>query len=645
MRGELSDQTLKLLLRAIAAGLGRARALVTSRYPLVDLRDWEKRGYRHTQLDDLSPDAAVAVLRGWEVIGEDTALRAAAEQVGCHALSVAVIGSYLQSFAGGQIEAVKEFDLDAVTGEDPKAAKLARVLASYAQRLPAEERELLVRLSVFPRGVTLDLLAIVIGAGGEVAGLLVNAGPRLVMLLHGLHKRGLVFHYRKDDTVTWTAHPFLRDNFRKLLGCPAERVFEVVAESLGAGLEKRPKEKPTEPEVLDRYERLIEATRLAGREQEAFDLYWHGMGGYRNLGWILGEYERGFRILSAFSPTGRPEELGPTLGLRSRMLLATALALFAFRLGRLSAAWAIHRLVFGWNKTLASPKDSSVGLRNSSGLTFAIGRLAEALELADEALSEARAAREDTGCAYSLSYRAMAAHALGRLAAGRADFVASTESNGKMLSSIWGAWQARHFLDLGEFAQTRTIVEYGMTTASKYGWNQDYPLFHALLARIELAEDGNPVPNIESIRAWTSRTGDMQSIIEAHLLSALHLLTSGDAQAALGEAETGLVHAVSCGFGLLRIELLVTLARIHLAWPDAPRAIQSAREALDLATHPDCGYAWGEADAAQVWGEAYFANREFELARRAFTRALEVRRRIQHPKVAETEQWLARTPQ
>jgi hypothetical protein len=70
----------------------------------------------------------------------------------------------------------------------------------------------------------------------------------------------------------------------------------------------------------------------------------------------------------------------------------------------------------------------------------------------------------------------------------------------------------------------------------------------------------------------------------------------------------------------------------------------AAREALDLAVHPDCGYAWGEADAAQAWGEAYFANREFELARRAFTRALEVRRRIQHPGVTETEQWLARTP-
>ena len=93
---------------------------------------------------------------------------------------------------------------------------------------------------------------------------------------------------------------------------------------------------------------------------------------------------------------------------------------------------------------------------------------------------------------------------------------------------------------------------------------------------------------------------------------------------------------------MLRIELLVAIARIRLAWPDPPKPIQAARQALDLATHPDCGYAWGEADAAQVWGQSYLANHEPTLAKRAFTQALEVRRRIQHPGVAETEKWLAR---
>jgi tetratricopeptide (TPR) repeat protein len=202
---------------------------------------------------------------------------------------------------------------------------------------------------------------------------------------------------------------------------------------------------------------------------------------------------------------------------------------------------------------------------------------------------------------------------------------------------------ASHYLDLGDLAAARALADRGLTTASQNHWNHEFSLFHALLARIDLAEGNDPTPPLDEIRAWTSRTGEMEGIIEAHLLSARHLLARGDTQAALGEAETGLLHAVTCSYGLLRIELLIALSRIRLAWPDPPQAIQAARGALDLADHPDCGYAWGQADAAQAWGEAYFANGEPELARRAFARALEVRQRIEHPGASETERWLART--
>jgi hypothetical protein len=95
---------------------------------------------------------------------------------------------------------------------------------------------------------------------------------------------------------------------------------------------------------------------------------------------------------------------------------------------------------------------------------------------------------------------------------------------------------------------------------------------------------------------------------------------AGDLQTALGEAEAGLLDAISCGYGLLRIELSVALSRIRLAWPDPPRAMQAARGALDLAPHPDCQYTCGEADAAQAWGEAYFANHEHTHAARIHSR-------------------------
>ena len=642
VRGELSDHTLKLLLRALAAGLGRARALVTSRFPLVDLQDWTNRGYRDTRLDDLTPEAAVAVLRGWGVAGDDGALRTAAAQVGYHALSVAVLGSYLRSFAAGRIEAVKDFDLDAVTGDDPKAAKLARVLAYYAERLPVEERELLARLSVFPRGVTLDLLGVLVDAGGEVAGLLVNAKPRLVALLGSLRGRGLIFEYRSDAAVTWTAHPFLRERFRALLGCPAERVFDVVAEALGAGLERRPDTMPSEPAVLDRYERLSRphGSLVVSRKRSISS----------GTGWVATSTSRGARRVRAGLPDPRRLHADRTArgprrddGPAERSLLANDLALFADRLGRLAEAWAIRRLDDNWRKSLAEPKQTSTGLRNSSDVAFALGLLAEARGLATEALNEAEAAKDDVA---ENDLTGLSGHRRPRPGRHRrrARRLCRRDRAGRRATLLArGSQHARHHLDLGDLAAARALADHGLDVARRNNWNDEVPRFHALLARIDLAEGVDPTPHLDEIRAWTARTGDMERIIEAHLLAARHLLARGDTQAALGEAETGLLHAVACGYGLLRIELLVALARIRLAWPDPPKAIQAAREALDLATHPDCQYAWGEADAAQVWGEAYFANHEPALAHRAFTQALAVRKRIEHPGVAETEKWLAMT--
>jgi len=73
-RGELEDLQLKRLLRALAGGVGNARALVTSRFPLIDLDAWTGAGHRAVALDDMERPVALDVLRAWKVNGDDAAL-------------------------------------------------------------------------------------------------------------------------------------------------------------------------------------------------------------------------------------------------------------------------------------------------------------------------------------------------------------------------------------------------------------------------------------------------------------------------------------------------------------------------------------------------------------------------------------------
>jgi Domain of unknown function (DUF4062) len=135
-RGEIEDQGIRLLLRAIAAGLGRTRALVTSRLPLSDLEAWKGAGYGMVRLDDLEPEAAVAVLRAWGVRGGDSRLEELGEDVGHHALSVSVLGSFLASFGEGDPTFADRLELRREVGNNPRAARLARILQGYAERLP-----------------------------------------------------------------------------------------------------------------------------------------------------------------------------------------------------------------------------------------------------------------------------------------------------------------------------------------------------------------------------------------------------------------------------------------------------------------------------------------------------------------------------
>src|SRR6185436_12157249 len=109
----------------------------------------------------------------------------------------------------------------------------------------------------------------------------------------------------------------------------------------------------------------------------------------------------------------------------------------------------------------------------------------------------------------SLAFRAIAAHAMGDVAAARADFAAATGLDlsiheGRAIESLYplASQQVRHHLDVGDLAAARTLAERGLTTARSIGSNIDTPRLAALLARIDLATGADPTSHLDAIRAW-----------------------------------------------------------------------------------------------------------------------------------------------
>jgi len=109
----------------------------------------------------------------------------------------------------------KKFNLDAITPDEPLAARLARILHGYAESLSPEEFDFFSSLSVFPNGVSVEILRYLIDAGGEVAGAMVGFDDSRLLIIAGrLKKTGLIYAYGKGNAIIYTAHPFLRDYFK-----------------------------------------------------------------------------------------------------------------------------------------------------------------------------------------------------------------------------------------------------------------------------------------------------------------------------------------------------------------------------------------------------------------------------------------------
>jgi len=635
-RGDLEDHRLKNLLRSIAGGLGRTRALITSRFKLTDLEQWEGAGYLSRQLDVLDEQAAVSVLEAWKVKGDEEQLQALAESVGRHALSVSVLGSYLNHFCDGDPKCADEFKLDEIAEDDTQTAKLRRILGGYAENLPDEERDLLVRLSVFPRGVSVDVLRYLIDEGGEIAGALAGIKRgKLIRLAKRLHKQGLTYEYQLRNSITYTAHPFLREYFRNLLGIPTERIHEAVRSKLATGLAEKPDTKPRDTTMLDRYETLIEHSILAGCFQEAFDLYHNAMGGGgsgNHLFHVLGDYGRSIRILSLFAKDGDPQNLLPRFSSKDCGYLLSFWGLSAHALGDTRTAEKCFSLDIELRRNEKEWEDLSRSLQNSAFTAMVRGTFPSARNILSESLKYAVADDEKVQVDCH-AYLALTYHALGKIFEAKENFAIAMKIQGRPLYSYNGIYEIEHLFGIGEKEIAYKRVEALLAGDAP----REIALCHTLLGLFSLPDSITEARgHLEKVREWTDRSGYMECIIRSHILAAEIAYCADDLPGALAEATAGLNYAEGCGYGQFAIDLLLLLAKIHYSVPDSRKALQNARKALDRSTHPECQYAWGEANALHICGICHKELGEPELAVKRLEAAYEVRKRIQHPEAKET---------
>ena len=649
VRGAIEDPLLRRLLRWLAAGIGtNTRALITSRFDLIDLADC--RGDRVSQilLEDLTVEAAAAVLRGWGVEGSQAQLVEALSPLRdpatnrVHALTASVLGSYVGRLWGGDVSKAPTLERDFIAGglaSDPKGGKLTRVLESYAEKLSPPERDLLSRLSQFPRGVSTTLLCGLSQAASDVAGSLAGASVSQIREhLEGLRSLGLVFRSLLGGEENYTAHPFLREFFATLhkLEDPT-RIPAEVRTQLARSIQQRPGAKPSNAAELDQLERLIEMTALAGEKSRAFSVYKSGLGGYEHLGWNLGQFVRGLRIVSMLGGPGGPTSTPPDLQHADRIALLEDWGTYAEELGDLATA-----------KEAFKERSRLCGGRPDRG-KLAAAQLGEAdvFVLSGEwQLVEARAevALQNVDPSVDLDATETGYARLGeaqfwqgKLKESSAAFAAAERIAQRSLYSRRGVAYATTLALSGAAAKARMLTRGNLEMCRSRLWKDDVAICETLLGRCFVATSPESArTHLTAAREYSSRTGHVEVTLRSYQLAAEIARAVDDFEEAARETEAGIELAESCGYMHWSVWLRIELARALLHARDYSGALASAIRAKGLADDPSRNDHWAQAAALQVMGIAHKGLRQPRESKRTLKKALALQKALRDPLAAET---------
>ena len=123
-RGELKDRALRQMLRTLALD-NQGLCVITTRIAVHELSDRQSKVVHHN-LDNLQTADAVKLFKHLQVEGSDKELQAAAQDYGCHALSVSLLGNLLHRRYSGDI---RKRDLIPELF-DPKSASISNLIVN-----------------------------------------------------------------------------------------------------------------------------------------------------------------------------------------------------------------------------------------------------------------------------------------------------------------------------------------------------------------------------------------------------------------------------------------------------------------------------------------------------------------------------------
>lgn len=651
--GQINDGRLRdFVLRVSDALVPDVSLLITSRFRLYDPLAHRTDCYRQVDVEQLEPDAAVKLLRDRGVEkGTRRQLEDVAREQGFHALSVDLTGGYIARFCKGDATQLPAFESLDLSDLDPHLNPADRAIAEQERRFIrlAERYEevlaesdpaalaLLQRVCLFRLGIDVDTVAAIFtGRGkskisGRALSKLKKSGVRSKLKLlasMGLVEASATRADEPEERTVYTIHPAVRDGFRSSLDREtALASHDAAREGLEASLGEQPagEEYPSDTETLDLLEEIIYHTLSSFHVGKAWEIYKSRIGRHINLGWRLGQFDRGERICRAF-------EIFTVIGLLDERDWRRQFGFFLTHLGDLTHAGAVFSGIPDY-VNLAS------GFPNRASVSIVRGHL-----MGVDSFVQASSAVNEEG---REAYRGHISALQGQVEAALGFFVAAVPKDDEFLSGDSGIWHCGFLSRLDRALTARRLTELHRDESLKlYGPADMYvPMCRLLLAELSLrrgdAEDAADelqqacdwalARDAKEVLCWSAL---FRGRLELARLSEHGGARSDSLQHAVVATEEGLRIARDCGYAVFHVDLLLQQARVNLlrgcvesALASVSLAVEDGLPADEVTGRPDMpaasdkrfGYAWGIVEGLHLRGEAQLLQAAGRLGSETYT--------------------------
>ena len=227
--GRLLDGTLREVLAGACQQPHGGLILLTSRFPFADLEGFDGTTARMLEVPPFTPAEGSALLAaaggGWLPDRERQDLVRAVDG---HALATGVLAGLLAEHPPAADLAALHAELDEAARTD---ARVGKVLGFYAARLAEADRYLLAAVSLFARPVPAQ--AVLAVAAHEVFGDRLAGWSAAMVRAAVTGRLGGLAAWHPDGTIS--AHPLVRDTFRRLVLDAAGTAAETALAGLPAG--------------------------------------------------------------------------------------------------------------------------------------------------------------------------------------------------------------------------------------------------------------------------------------------------------------------------------------------------------------------------------------------------------------------------